>query len=91
MTISVKDLAKAYAEKREITQKEALERIEDVFDLVLEKSNGGEKVKTPLGYFEQVTRPARKGHNPQTGKEITIPESRSLKFKASASIKNSLN
>ena len=45
MTISVKDLAKAYAEKREITQKEALERIEDVFGLVLEKSNGEKKLK----------------------------------------------
>ena len=90
MTISVKDLAKALAEKREITQKEALERIEDVFGLVLEQSKDN-KVKVPLGYFEQVVRPARKGHNPQTGKAIEIPESRVLKFKASSSVKNSLN
>lgn len=90
MTISVKDLAKALAEKREITQKEALERIEDVFGLVLEHSKD-DKVKVPLGYFEQVVRPARKGHNPQTGKAIEIPESRVLKFKVSSSVKNSLN
>ena len=90
MTISVKDLAKALAEKREITQKEALERIEDVIGLVLEHSKD-KKVKVPLGYFEQVVRPARKGHNPQTGKAIEIPESRVLKFKVSSSVKNSLN
>ena len=79
MTISVKDLAKALAEKREITQKEALERIEDVFGLVLEHSK------------DNKVRPARKGHNPQTGKTIEIPESRALKFKVSSSVKNSLN
>ena len=90
MTISVKDLAKSLAEKREITQKEALVIIEDVFDLVLEKSKTGDKVKVPLGYFEVVTRPARKGRNPQTGKEIEIPESYSLKFKASSATKDSL-
>lgn len=90
MTISVKDLAKSLAEKREITQKEALVIIEDVFDLVLEKSKTGDKVKVPLGYFEVTTRPARKGRNPQTGKEIDIPESHSLKFKASSSVKDSL-
>lgn len=90
MTISVKDLAKALAEKREITQKEALKTIEDVFGLVLEHSKDN-KVKVPFGYFEQVVRPARKGHNPQTGKAIEIPESRTLKFKVSSSVKNSLN
>lgn len=89
MAISVKDLAKALAEKREITQKEALETVEDVFGLVLEKSKD-DKVKTPLGHFEQIVRPARKGHNPQTGKSIEIPESRVLKFKASTSVRNSL-
>ena len=91
MTISVKDLAKALAEKRETTQKEALETIEDLFELVLEKSKSGDKVKVPLGYFEQIVRPARKGHNPQTGKAIEIPESRALKLKVSSSVKNSLN
>jgi len=62
-----------------------------LFELVLEKSKSGDKVKVPLGYFEQIVRPARKGHNPQTGKAIEIPESRALKFKVSSSVKNSLN
>ena len=36
-----------------------------------------------FGTFEYTTRSARKGRNPQTGKEINITAKRTLKFKAS--------
>ncbi len=36
-----------------------------------------------FGSFKQVTRKARKGRDPKTGKEIQIPEKSHIKFKAS--------
>ena len=39
-----------------------------------------------FGYFSVSTRSARKGRNPQTGKEISIPAKKVVKFKAGADL-----
>ena len=52
----------------------------------------GEKVSiVGFGTFEAKVRPARKGHNPQTRKEIDIPASKLPTFKAGKALKDSLN
>lgn len=87
---SVKDLVKALAEKRNISQVEATEIVGDVFDLILENVKEDKKVKTPLGHFERKLNAARQGRNPQTDDTIEIPAYNSLKFKPSASVKESI-
>lgn len=41
-----------------------------------------------FGSFSVSKREARKGRNPQTGKEITIPAKKVVKFKAGAELSN---
>ncbi len=43
-----------------------------------------------FGTFQVKLRKSRKGRNPQTGEEITIPESRTVGFKAGQGLKNSI-
>ena len=57
-----------------------------------EEVKKGEKVSIHgFGSFEQVKRSARKGHNPKTGEEITIPEKKAPKFTPSKVLKESVN
>ena len=44
-----------------------------------------------FGTFETVERAERKGHNPKTKEEITIPASTSVKFKAGKALKDAVN
>jgi DNA-binding protein HU-beta len=43
-----------------------------------------------FGSFSITTRSARKGRNPQTGKEINIAEKKVVKFKAGAELSNEI-
>jgi len=48
---------------------------------------GGDRVAlVGFGSFSVSTRSARKGRNPQTGKEISIPAKQVVKFKAGADL-----
>ena len=50
--------------------------------------NKGEEVNLPaLGKFKQKVNPARKGINPLNKKPIDIPETHTLAFKATSSLK----
>jgi nucleoid DNA-binding protein len=54
-----------------------------LFDSIKEKTAEGVVVNLAgLGRFEQKTRKARMGRNPQTGEPIEIPEAQYLHFKA---------
>lgn len=44
-----------------------------------------------FGTFDVRSRAERKGRNPQTGEEMTIPASKSVGFKPAAALKDSLN
>lgn len=48
--------------------------------------NGDRVALVGFGSFSVSTRSARKGRNPQTGKEIDIPEKKVVKFKAGADL-----
>jgi DNA-binding protein HU-beta len=51
----------------------------------------GDKVQiVGFGTFETATRAARVGRNPQTGENISIPESKSPKFKAGKAFKDAV-
>lgn len=62
-----------------------------VFESIGESLKDGDKVSVPnFGTFQVSERPAREGRNPATGKKIKIKASKSVKFKVSKTLKDSL-
>ena len=86
------DLVKVVAQKADMTQKDAEKAINALFDGIKDALAKNDKVQViGFGTFEVKTREARKGRNPQTGKEITIPASKSPVFKAGKGLKDAVN
>lgn len=86
------ELIAAVAAKSELSKKDAEKAVNAVVDSIGEALKASEKVSiVGFGTFEAKQRPARKGHNPLTGKEIDIPSSVAPTFKAGKALKDSLN
>lgn len=86
------ELITSVAERAEITKKEAEKAINAFLASVEEVLVKKEKVQLiGFGTFEVKRREARKGRNPQTGKEIAIPASTVPVFKAGKGLKDSVN
>jgi len=62
-----------------------------LFELMGEALAAGDKVTVPnFGTFQLSERPSRLGRNPATGGEITIAASKSVRFKVSKNLKETL-
>ncbi len=88
------ELAKAVVANNsyEISQKCAAEAIDTILDtIVKEVKKGGSVQLIGFGTFTSSKRAARKGRNPQTGKEIKIPAAKVPRFKAGKAFKDALN
>jgi len=79
----VKELGKVVS-----TKKEAEAVVDTVFGAISKALKKGERVTlVGFGTFSVVKRPARKGRNPQTGKEIEIVAKKVPKFTAGKGLK----
>lgn len=86
------ELIAVVAEKSELSKKDAEKAVNAVIESIVEALKADEKVSlVGFGSFEAKTRPARKGHNPATGKEIEIEASKAPSFKAGKALKDALN
>jgi DNA-binding protein HU-beta len=86
------ELIAKVAEKTQMTKKDATQSVEAVLEAITEALKNGEKVQLiGFGNFEVRERAARKGRNPQTGKEITIPASKVPAFKPGKALKDEVN
>jgi nucleoid DNA-binding protein len=84
-------LAEHLAEKAGSTKKEALAWVELVFTSIEKALVKGEPVKlSGFGNFTVKNRPARIAKNPVTRKEVKVPASRKVSFKASELLKEKL-
>lgn len=82
------ELVAKTAEKAGITKASAERAVNAAIEAVVEALVKGERVAIPgLGVFNIRTRKARKGRNPRTGKEITIPARKVVSFTAAKSLK----
>ena len=91
-TISKKQLVDQIAAKTDATKTDINTILDAYIDVV--KSNVAEGSKVQLvgfGAFELRHRAARKGRNPQTGKEIEIAASNVPAFKPGKSFKDEVN
>ncbi|WP_297888727.1 HU family DNA-binding protein [Sulfurihydrogenibium sp.] len=86
------ELISAVAEKAGLKKAVAEKAVNAAIEAVVEAISKGERVAIPgLGVFNIRERKARKGRNPRTGKEITIPARKVVAFSAAKSLKEALN
>jgi DNA-binding protein HU-beta len=86
------DLITSLAEKSGLTKKDAEKSLKAFMESVEGALTKGEKVQlVGFGTFEVKERGERKGRNPKTLEEITIPASKVPGFKAGKELKDSVN
>jgi DNA-binding protein HU-beta len=87
------ELVSKVTEQVEGAKKKDVAVVVDVlFDIIKDTLAAGDSLTiSKFGTFEVSERAARKGRNPQTGEEISIPASKSPKFKASNAFKEVVN
>ena len=85
------ELVSEVAAKTDLTKKEVAAAVDAIFSSIQEDLAKGEKVQLiGFGTFEVRHRAARKGRNPQTGKEIEIPASKVPAFKPGKALKDAV-
>ena len=75
-----------------ITKKQIETIVTASFDVIANAVAGGDKVTlVGFGTWEARDRDERKGRNPQTGEEMTIPATKAVKFSAGKALKDLVN
>ena len=86
------ELISAMSEKSELTKVDTEKALKAFIDTVTDElKNGGKVQLVGFGTFEVTERAERQGRNPKTGEAITIPASKSPKFKAGKALKDIVN
>ena len=86
------ELISAMSENANMTKVDAEKALKAFIDTVTEElKNGGKVQLVGFGTFEVAERAERQGRNPKTGETITIPASKSPKFKAGKALKDIVN
>lgn len=86
------ELVANVAEKAGLDRKRADKAVNAVFDSIKQALVEGDKVQIiGFGTFENRERAERKGRNPRTGEEITIPASKLPAFKVGKTLKELVN
>jgi integration host factor subunit alpha len=92
MTMTKAELVEIICEKTAFTRQESAEFMEQVFEIIKETLEKGEKIKIAgFGNFVVREKRPRRGRNPKTGEEMTIAERRVLTFRPSQALRKVLN
>jgi integration host factor subunit alpha len=92
MTMTKAELVSIVSEKCSFSRQESVQIVDQVFQILKETLEKGEKVKiSGFGNFITREKRARKGRNPQTGEEIIICGRRVMTFKPSAMLRKVVN
>jgi DNA-binding protein HU-beta len=85
------ELISAVVDNTKISKKDATKAVDAVLTSIEQALAQGEKVQIiGFGTFETKNRAARKGRNPQTGKEIEISATQTPVFKAGKALKDAV-
>ncbi len=80
------------AQKAGLTKKDAAMAVNALIESVKDSLSGKDAVRLiGFGTFDVKKRAARKGRNPRTGSELTIPERYAVVFRAANSLKEIVN
>ena len=92
MAMTKAELVEIILEKTGFTRNESVGLFEQVFAIMKETLEKGEKVKiSGFGNFVVREKKPRKGRNPRTGVELTITGRRVLTFKPSLVLRKAVN
>jgi len=85
------ELVEALAKKANMSKTQAGEVLDGLLDIIVSSLKKGNEVNiTGFGKFSVQHRKSRKGRNPQTGEELTIPARDVPKFKAGKNLKEAV-
>jgi DNA-binding protein HU-beta len=86
------DVINAIAEQAGISKKEAAAAFDAFVNYITDVCQRGDRCAIPgLGSFNVTQRKAREGRNPRTKEKITIPASKTVRFKAGKDLRDVLN
>ncbi|WP_079480556.1 HU family DNA-binding protein [Halobacillus salinus] len=86
------ELTSRVVEKTNLEKKDIQNALSGILEVLTESLSKGEKIQIPnIGTFDVKKRSERKGRNPQTGEEITIPETKYPAFSPSDVLKRVVN
>lgn len=90
-SVSKKDLVSAVAKRCGLSQAQTAEVVDALLDEITQALAKGNRVRLiGFGTFEVRARAARRGVNPQTGKAMSIPASKSPAFKPGKELKDAV-
>ena len=86
--VGISELSKEVSKKTGTTQKVTRDVIKYFLEDIIKEANRGEKINLAgFGIFERKKQKARVAKNPQTRKEIRVPEKKKFVFRPSSKIK----
>lgn len=86
------ELIATVAEQAKLSKTIAAAAVDATFDAIAASLKAGDEVKLiGFGSFSVVTRAAREGRNPRTGKPVTINASKAPKFTPGKGLKDTVN
>lgn len=92
LIVTKADLVNSVYKKLGLTRKESTVIVDELFEIIKETLEQGEKVKiSGFGNFVVKYKEPRKGRNPQTGDELEITARKVVTFKPSQVLKKALN
>ncbi len=90
-SVSKKDLVSAVAKSASLSQAQTATVVDALLEEIERALKAGKKVRLiGFGTFEVRERAARRGVNPQTGKAMDIPQSKSPAFKPGKELKDAV-
>ena len=92
MSLTKIDIIDSIYEKFGIPKKDCVRIVESLFDIIKDDLNKANDVMiSGFGKWTVKAKKARKGRNPQTGKQMTIAARRVVTFKPSNVLRNAVN
>ena len=86
------ELVDAVREAAGLERRQAESAVEAMADAIVAAVKGGDRVSIPrFGTFNQTSRAARTGRNPQTGAPVKIAASKGVRFGPASAFKEALN
>lgn len=91
MVMNKSEFVNLFAEKNELSKKDAEKAVNSFCNIVTDVLKSGESINLKgFGSFSVSTRAARQGRNLSTGELMDIPETKVPKFKAGSSLKEAV-
>ncbi|MBU4372763.1 MAG: integration host factor subunit alpha [Proteobacteria bacterium] len=92
MALTKNEMVQQVQDKTGLTRKESMAGIDGLFKIIKDELSHGKPVKiSGFGKWTVLKKKARKGRNPQTGKEMTISARKVVTFKPSNVLRNAVN